>query len=106
MNILITNDDGYNAKGIHVLAEIMCQFGNVTVIAPKYHQSGMSMAVSLGLRQAGKMVLFGRYTGELCEVRAQRSVPGQIPGRRRFRNKPWFQRRVSCLLLRHIGSCR
>lgn len=35
MNILITNDDGYSAKGIHVLAEIMCQFGNVTVIAPK-----------------------------------------------------------------------
>lgn len=51
MNILITNDDGYSAKGIHVLAEIMCQFGNVTVIAPKIHQSGMSMAVSLGLKQ-------------------------------------------------------
>ena len=51
MNILITNDDGYSAKGIHVLAEIMCQFGNVTVIAPKTHQSGMSMAVSLGLKQ-------------------------------------------------------
>lgn len=51
MNILITNDDGYSAKGIHVLAEIMCQFGNVTVIAPKKHQSGMSMAVSLGLKQ-------------------------------------------------------
>lgn len=51
MNILITNDDGYTAKGIHTLAEIMCQFGNVTVIAPKTHQSGMSMAVSLGLKQ-------------------------------------------------------
>lgn len=51
MNILITNDDGYSAKGIHVLAEIMCQFGNVTVIAPKKHQSGMGMAVSLGLKQ-------------------------------------------------------
>lgn len=51
MNILITNDDGYSANGIHVLAEIMCQFGNVTVIAPKKHQSGMSMAVSLGLKQ-------------------------------------------------------
>ena len=51
MEILITNDDGYAAKGIHVLAEIMCQFGNVTVIAPKKHQSGMSMAVSLGLKQ-------------------------------------------------------
>lgn len=48
MNILITNDDGYKAKGIHYLAEIMCQFGNITVIAPKRHQSGMSTAVSLG----------------------------------------------------------
>lgn len=51
MEILITNDDGYAAKGIHVLADMMCQFGNVTVIAPKKHQSGMSMAVSLGLKQ-------------------------------------------------------
>ncbi|MGM9738728.1 MAG: 5'/3'-nucleotidase SurE [Candidatus Cryptobacteroides sp.] len=51
MEILITNDDGYTAKGIRTLAEIMCQFGNVTVIAPKKHQSGMSMAVSLGFRQ-------------------------------------------------------
>lgn len=51
MEILTTNDDGFNAAGIHVLAEIMCQFGNVTVIAPKQHQSGMSMAVSLGFKQ-------------------------------------------------------
>ena len=51
MEILITNDDGYQAKGIRVLAEIMKRFGNVTVIAPKKHQSGMSMAVSLGLKQ-------------------------------------------------------
>lgn len=51
MNILITNDDGYFAKGIQVLARIMKPFGNVTVIAPKTHQSGMGMAVSLGLKQ-------------------------------------------------------
>lgn len=51
MRILITNDDGYQAKGIKVLAGIMKQFGEVTVIAPKHHQSGMSMAVSLGFRQ-------------------------------------------------------
>lgn len=51
MRILITNDDGYEAKGIHVLCQIMKQFGDVTVIAPKKHQSGMSMAVSLGFRQ-------------------------------------------------------
>lgn len=51
MNILLTNDDGYFAKGIQVLARIMKPFGNVTVIAPKTHQSGMGMAVSLGLKQ-------------------------------------------------------
>lgn len=51
MRILITNDDGYQAKGIKVLAEIMKNFGEVTVIAPKTHQSGMSMAVSLGFKQ-------------------------------------------------------
>ena len=51
MRILITNDDGYKAQGIQVLAEIMKQFGEVTVIAPKTHQSGMSMAVSLGFKQ-------------------------------------------------------
>ena len=51
MHILITNDDGYQAKGIRILAEIMKQFGEVTVIAPKHHQSGMSMAVSLGFKQ-------------------------------------------------------
>ena len=50
MQILITNDDGYQAKGIGVLVEIMKEFGDVTVIAPKRHQSGMSMAVSLGLK--------------------------------------------------------
>ena len=51
MRILITNDDGYEAKGIKVLAEVMSSFGEVTVIAPKKHQSGMSMAVSLGFKQ-------------------------------------------------------
>ena len=51
MNILITNDDGYKSKGIRVLAEIMKKYGDVTVIAPKHHQSGMSMAVSLGFKQ-------------------------------------------------------
>ena len=51
MEILITNDDGYKAKGIRTLARIMAAFGEVTVIAPKHHQSAMSMAVSLGLKK-------------------------------------------------------
>lgn len=51
MEILITNDDGYSSKGIKVLAEIMSAYGNVTVIAPKTHQSGMSMALNLDGRE-------------------------------------------------------
>lgn len=50
LNILLTNDDGYQANGIHELADIMRHFGSVTVVAPKFHQSGMSMAVSMGGR--------------------------------------------------------
>ena len=48
MKILLTNDDGYQAKGLAALADIMKGFGDVTVIAPKFPQSGMSTAVSLG----------------------------------------------------------
>lgn len=50
MKILITNDDGYKADGIHILAELMKEFGEVTVLAPSEHQSGKSMAVDLGVR--------------------------------------------------------
>ncbi len=49
-NILITNDDGYTSKGIRELVSVMRGYGHVTVIAPKTHQSGMSVAVSIGNR--------------------------------------------------------
>lgn len=50
MKIIITNDDGYEAKGLQALTGIMRPFGNLTVVAPKAPQSGMSMAVSMGHR--------------------------------------------------------
>ncbi|MBO6247227.1 MAG: hypothetical protein J6N54_00250 [Bacteroidales bacterium] len=53
LNILITNDDGYDSKGIRELVRIMRPFGRITVIAPRSHQSGMSVAVSLGNRPCG-----------------------------------------------------
>ena len=64
MEILITNDDGYRAGGIHTLARIMAGFGNVTVIAPKHHQSAMSMAVSLGLKKLAWKALPEEGPGE------------------------------------------
>lgn len=48
--ILITNDDGIGADGIHVLASIMRRYGNVTVVAPLHPQSGKSAALSLDTR--------------------------------------------------------
>ena len=48
LDILITNDDGYTSKGIAELVSCMRQFGRITVVAPKYPQSGMSVALTLG----------------------------------------------------------
>lgn len=45
MRILITNDDGYSAEGIRALALWARKLGDVTVIAPKVEQSGMSHAI-------------------------------------------------------------
>ena len=45
MRILITNDDGIAAPGIRMLAEWARTLGEVTVVAPKVEQSGMSHAI-------------------------------------------------------------
>lgn len=47
--ILVTNDDGYQAKGLKYLTEIAKEFGDVVVVAPERGQSGMSHSVSLGI---------------------------------------------------------
>ncbi len=46
--ILIANDDSIAAKGIRVLTEIMAEMGEVVVIAPDTHQSGMGHAITMG----------------------------------------------------------
>lgn len=45
MKILITNDDGIDAKGIRLLAKWAKNLGEVTVVAPKVEQSGRSQAI-------------------------------------------------------------
>jgi 5'-nucleotidase len=45
--ILISNDDGINAKGILELIEIGKEFGDVIVVAPHGPRSGMSMALTV-----------------------------------------------------------
>ncbi|MFA7492440.1 MAG: 5'/3'-nucleotidase SurE [Proteiniphilum sp.] len=46
--ILVTNDDGYQAKGIVSLTEAMRDLGEVIVFAPDSHRSGMSSALTTG----------------------------------------------------------
>ena len=46
MKILVTNDDGYQARGLHCLVRALKPFGDLTIVAPKTAQSGMSMAVT------------------------------------------------------------
>ena len=45
MRILITNDDGVNSPVLPKVARFARRFGEVTVIAPKVEQSGMSHAI-------------------------------------------------------------
>lgn len=50
MRILVTNDDGFQARGLRSLVWALRPFGELTIISPKSAQSGMSMAVSMGFR--------------------------------------------------------
>ena len=44
--ILITNDDGINAKGIQVLARLMASLGEVYVVAPDSPRSGAGCSIT------------------------------------------------------------
>ena len=48
LNILISNDDGFHARGLEVLADICRSVGTVTVVAPDREQSGASHSLTLG----------------------------------------------------------
>ncbi len=45
MRILVTNDDGIDSEGLHVLARAMGAHGEVTIIAPDDEYSGASAAL-------------------------------------------------------------
>src|SRR4051812_3886753 len=45
--ILVTNDDGITAPGLHALMETMMELGEVIVVAPDSPQSGMGHAITI-----------------------------------------------------------
>ena len=50
MNILVVNDDGYQADGLAILVKALQPFGNVYVSAPKEHQSAKSHGITIKSR--------------------------------------------------------
>lgn len=47
MKILLSNDDGYNARGLTTLAEALSSRAQVTVVAPDRNRSGASNSLTL-----------------------------------------------------------
>lgn len=45
--ILVTNDDGIQAKGMRALVDAVSGFGNVSIMAPAFGRSGSSHAITL-----------------------------------------------------------
>lgn len=44
--ILVSNDDGYMAKGINILMRVLVEFGDVVVVAPHTGRSGKGCAIT------------------------------------------------------------
>lgn len=47
MNILVSNDDGYQAPGLPCLVEVLAAFSTVTVVVPDRNRSGASNSLTL-----------------------------------------------------------
>lgn len=47
MKILLSNDDGYFAPGLNILAEQISKFADITVVAPERNRSGASNSLTL-----------------------------------------------------------
>ncbi|MBN2288909.1 MAG: 5'/3'-nucleotidase SurE [Candidatus Glassbacteria bacterium] len=80
MLFLATNDDGYQAKGLKVLAGILGELGEVMVAAPEVEQSACSHSITLDrplrVRQAGPGIYAVDGTTTDCVLLASQSLLG------------------------------
>jgi 5'-nucleotidase len=70
MRILVSNDDGYFAPGIAILAQSLAEFGELTVVAPERDRSGASNSLTLdrplSVRRSANGFLFVNGTPTDC----------------------------------------
>jgi len=83
MRILCTNDDGYMALGIEVLASAARALGSVTIVAPDREQSATSNSLTihhpLRVRRAGEGVLVVDGTPTDCVILAVNELLDERP---------------------------
>src|SRR5450830_526473 len=70
MHILISNDDGYFAPGLAILAETLAPLATITVVAPERDRSGASNSLTLDrpltVRRAGNGFFYVNGTPTDC----------------------------------------
>ncbi len=83
MRILISNDDGYFAPGIVLLAEMLAPLGDITVVAPERDRSGSSNSLTLdrplSVRRAENGFYFVNGTPTDCVHIAVTGLLPQLP---------------------------
>ena len=83
MRILLSNDDGYFAPGITLLAETLSALGEVTVVAPERDRSGSSNSLTLDRPLTVKRAQNGFYyvngTPTDCVHLAVTGLLGELP---------------------------
>jgi len=68
LKILVSNDDGIDAPGIHALAREMKKLGDVTVVAPDKQQSAVGHAITMNYPlRASKFYKDGEFFGYAVE---------------------------------------
>src|SRR6188472_3206876 len=83
MHILLSNDDGYFAPGLTILADTLAPLGEVTVVAPERDRSGSSNSLTLdrplSVRKAGNGFFFVNGTPTDCVHIAVTGLLPQLP---------------------------
>jgi len=83
MRILLSNDDGYFAPGIEILAKALAKLGQVTVVAPERDRSGASNSLTLdrplSVRRSANGFLFVNGTPTDCVHLAVTGLLEELP---------------------------
>ncbi|HMH18236.1 MAG TPA: 5'/3'-nucleotidase SurE, partial [Burkholderiales bacterium] len=83
MRILLSNDDGYFAPGIAILAEALARLASVTVVAPERDRSGASNSLTLdrplSVRTSGNGFRFVNGTPTDCVHLAVTGLLEELP---------------------------